>query len=79
MKVHDEERSSKLAQSTSVPFGADKPLICHSEKRYERKVTDFVASQTLCMHAIATEAWACRLFQHRINFYTKFLKEPHGP
>ena len=32
-QVHNEKRSSKLAKSMSVPFGADKPLICHSEKR----------------------------------------------
>ena len=29
---------------------------------YESEVTDFVASQTLCMHAIAIEAWASGWF-----------------
>ena len=54
-QVHDVKRSSKLAKS--VPFGANKTLICHSQKRYESEVTDFVPSQAFCMHAIAIEAW----------------------
>ena len=35
-QVHDEKRSSKLAKSISVPFKPDKPIICHSEKKYTR-------------------------------------------
>ena len=63
-QVHDEKRSSKLAKSISMPFGADmyKPFICHSETRYESEVTDFVASQAMWMHAIAFEAWAAVRF-----------------
>ena len=64
-QVHDEKRSSKLAKSISaaVPFKADKPpLICHSERDILSEVTDFVSSQTLCMHAIAIEAWASGQF-----------------
>ena len=67
-QVHNERRSLKLAKSTSVPFGADRPLICHSEKRRTRvRSRIFVASQTLCMHAIAIEAWASGWFLRKIN------------
>ena len=55
------------------------PLICHSEEIYENEVTDFVALQTLCMHAIAVEAWASGGFSVKLIFMLNLLKEPHGP
>ena len=53
-QVHDEERSWKLAKSISVPFGADKPLISHSEKRYETEVTVFSRRKPCaCMRSLS--------------------------
>ena len=59
-QVHEEKRSSNFAKSISVPFGADKPLICHSEKRYTRAKSRTLPRRKPCagMHVIAIEAWA---------------------
>ena len=58
-QVADEKRSSKLAKSISVPFGADRPHICHS-KRYTRAKSGVLSHRKpcACMHVIAIEAWA---------------------
>ena len=48
-QVHDEKRSSKLAKS--VPFGEDKTLICHSEKRYTRAKSRTLSPRLRLVHA----------------------------
>ena len=48
-QVHDEKWSSKLAKLRSVMFGADKPLICHSEKRYTSAKSRILSRRKPCV------------------------------
>ena len=61
--------TSKLAKSISVPFGAGKPLICHSERDIRERSHGFCRVASL-EHACAIEAWASGnwQFQREIIF-----------
>ena len=49
-QVHDEKQSSKLSKLMSVPFRADKPLICHLEKRCMRPKSRFLSRRKPCAY-----------------------------
>ena len=79
-QVHVEKRSSKLAKSISVPFGAGKPLICHLEKRYTRAKSRILSRRKpcTCMRSLSRHGLLGG-FCVKLIFILNFLKEPHGP
>ena len=79
-QVHGEKRSSKLAKSISMLFGADKPLICHSEKRCTRAKSRILSFRKpcACMRSLSRHGLLGG-FSVKFIFMVNFLKEPHGP
>ena len=82
-QVHDEKRSSKLAKSISVPFGADKPLI--SWFVIQRKIYTRAKSRILsrrkpcaCMRSLSRHGLLGD-FSAKLIFMLTFRKAPHGP
>ena len=71
-QVHGGNRSSKLAKSKSVPCGADKPLICHSERRYMRAKSRILSRCKPCACMLSLAGFY-RL-QHVNTFCTRFSK-----
>ena len=74
-QVHDEKRSSKLAKSISVPFGADKPLICHSKKRHTRAKSRILSRRKpcTCMRLLSRHGLLAD-FSVKLKIFTKFSK-----
>ena len=64
-----------------MPFRADKPLICHSEKRYTRAKSRFLSRKpcaSACIRLLSRHGLLGN-FSVKLIFILNFLKEPYGP